>query len=325
MKKQFTLLAALLILATSAWAQKEFKLAKTTGRLNLNINGAIIEGYSGNEIIFTTQNSEDEVVDERAKGLQALSGSGFVDNTGLGLDVSKNGEDVNVNMVGKKLTGILSIKVPQNVKISFSNASNLYHDEVILKNLKNEIEVSTTYNKIKLENNTGPMNIKTVYGAIDAVFASDIKGPVSIISVYNYVDVTLPATVKANIELGTSYGKLYAADQFKIAIDKNSVSEDKSSNSDAVSVNGVTINRVGSTRSISSSSAGSQNKLAEITVTGRRSDGDSAPGTVWNTGDVIVRGFSNFRGGEHIKGTINGGGVDLILKSNYKNVYLRQK
>ena len=323
MKRQFILLAALIIFATSAWAQKEFKLAKSTGRLNLNISGAIVEGYSGNEIIFSIQKAEEELVDERAKGLQPLSGSGFVDNTGLGLDVSKNGDDVNVNVVGRKLNGILSIKVPQNVKISFSNTSNLYHDEIILKNLKNEIEVSTTYNKIKLENNTGPMNVKTVYGSIDAVFSSDIKGPVSIISVYNYVDVTLPAATKANIELGSTYGKLYAADQFKIAIDKNSGSDDKTSNSDTV--DGVRISGIANASGTTKSITGSQNKMAEVTVTGRKSDGDNSPGTVWNTGDIIVRGYSAFREGERIKGTINGGGADLIFKSNYKNVYLRQQ
>jgi hypothetical protein len=313
MKKQFTLLTALLILSTAAWAQKEFKLAKSSGRLNLNIPGAIIEGYNGNEIIFSTQRSEDEVVDERAKGLKSLSGSGFVDNTGLGLDVSQNGQDINVNVVGKKLNGILNIKVPQNVKISYSNTSSIYHDEVILKNLKSEMEVSATYNKIKLENNTGPMNIKTVYGSVDASFASDIKGPVSIISVYNYVDITLPAATKANIEMGSSYGKLYAADQFKIAIDKNNGSDDKSTSVDgavkstSMRVNGINV--IEGTRSI---------------PINKNSENTSIIGTSGN-GEVFLRGYSNFSPGERIKGTINGGGINLIFKSNYKNVYLRQQ
>jgi len=318
MKKQFTLLAALIILSTSAWAQKEYKLAKSTGRLNLNISGAIIEGYSGNEIIFSNQKSVEEVVDERAKGLKAISGSGFVDNTGLGIEVAESGQDVNVNVVGKKLNGILTIKVPQNLKISFSNTSNIYHDEIILKNLKNEIEVSTTYNKIKLENNSGPMNIKTVYGGVDAIFAGDIKGPVSIISVYNYVDVTLPATAKANVELGSSYGKLYAADEFKIAIDKNSNEEKSNSTADVAASKSEKLSKV---------YVGNGTKMNEVTVTGRRTDGERPAGTIWSTGDIVVRGYSGNYGRdvERIKGTINGGGVDLIFKSTYKNVYLRQK
>jgi len=316
MKKQFTLLTALLILSTTAaWAQKEFKLAKSSGRLNLNIPGAIIEGYNGNEIVFSTQRSEDEVVDERAKGLKSLSGSGFTDNTGLGLDVSQNGQDINVNVVGKKLNGILNIKVPQNIKVSYSNTSSIYHDELIFKNLKSEMEVSATYNKIKLENNTGPMNIKTVYGSVDASFDSDIKGPVSIISVYNYVDITLPAATKANIEMGSSYGKLYAADEFKIAINKDNTTQEKSAQepvlgtASTLKFNGVNITNGNGSINITDNKNGENNSII----------GTSA------NGQVVVRGYSNLISGERIKGTINGGGVDLIFKSNYKNVYLRQR
>lgn len=312
MKKQFILLFTLLLLCTSAWAQKEFRLAKATGRLNLNLSGAVVEGYDGNDIIFSIQKGEDDAVDERAKGLQAISGSGYIDNTGLGIDVTPNGQDINVNVVGRRLKGILNIKVPQNIKISFSYNSSMYHDEVFLKNLKNEIEVSTTYNKIKLENNTGPMNIKTVYGSIDATFTGAIKGPVSIISVYNYVDVTLPVTTKANVELATSYGKLYAADEFKIAIKK-----DFSGNQ---SFNEV---RPAATTTIS----GSEATVNNVRITARRTDGDnSSAGARNGRAEVFATVYGGeYRTGENIKGTINGGGVDLIFKSNYKNVYLRQK
>jgi len=310
MKKKFIVLFTLLSLGMSAWAQKEYRLAKNTGRLNLNINGVIVEGYNGNEIIFSSQKKEDEVVDERAKGLKAISGSGFTDNTGLGIDVSVNGQDINVNTVNKGLNGILSIKVPQNIKISFSNTNNLYSDEVILKNLKNEIEVSTTYNKIKLENNTGPMNIKTVYGSVDASFTGDIKGPVSIISVYNYVDVTLPVATKANVDLGTSYGKLYAADEFKIAIDKSRSSEEKPGSSSSVNV------YVNGTKTNVSKLSDKKTDEDGPVVNNYKSNGGTA---------IVIKGYGGYREGENIKGTINGGGIDLILKSKYKNVYLRQK
>lgn len=311
MKKQLVILLALLSLGTSAWAQKEYKVAKSAGRLNLNINGAIIEGYNGNEVIFSSQMKEDEVVDERAKGLKAISGSGFTDNTGLGIDVTVSGEDINVNSVSKRTTGILTIKVPQHIKIYFSNTNNMRADEIILKNLMNEIEISTTYNKIKLENNTGPMNIKTVYGSVDATFTGEIKGPVSIVSVYSYVDVSLPAATKANVELSTSYGKLYAADEFKIAVNTNKRTTSASGSLPPVTVSGK----------------GVKTEAVSVTNTKRNEDNEVIVGSNYtNNGEtVIVRGYSNYREGENIKGTINGGGIDLILKSNYKNVYLRQK
>lgn len=285
MKKQFIVLFSLLTIATSVFAQKEYKVAKTSGTLKLNISGAIIEGYTGNEIIFSSPQVEKESVDERAKGLRAINGSGFTDNSGLGFDVSTQGDEVTVNNVTRDRSSILTIKVPQNIKIIFNNSSSVNQSEVILKNLKNEIEVSTSYNKIKLENNTGPMNVKTLYGSIDAIFAGEIKGPVSIVSVYGYVDVSLPATTKANVEISTSYGKLYAAESLKIAIEKNTA--EKSENGSGTYLN---------------YSTGATGQTA-----------------------FTINNLAGVRNSDSIKGKINGGGADLILKSSYKNVYLREK
>jgi hypothetical protein len=301
MKKQVILLFALFTLCTTAWAQKQYKLTKKTGRLNIHLGGAIVEGYEGSEIIFTVQNEETEAVDERAKGLKAISGSGFTDNTGLGLDVTVEGDDVNVNPIGRKSQGILSIKVPNTIKVSVTTKSNMRSEELIIRNIKSEIEVSTTYNKIKLEDNTGPMNVKTMYGSVDARFDGVIKGPVSIISVYSYVDVSMPAATKAKVELGTLYGKLYAAEEFKIVRDKKDVEAEKVRSGTA---NGLT--------------------FREFDSVGARSV--TSGGTVYVSGsDNLSRTINFSREAESIKGTINGGGTDLIFKSNYNNVYLRQK
>ena len=305
MKKQFIVLFSLLTLAITASAQKEYKISKTSGQLNLNVAGAIVEGYNGNEIIFSIPAGEIEKVDERAKGLRVISGSGFVDNTGLGLDISEKGNEVNVNVVNKKIDGTLSIKVPQNIKVTFSNQSSIYQEDIILKNLKNELEISTSYNKIKLENNTGPMNIKSLYGSIDASFAEPIKGPVSIVSVYGHVDVSLPVSAKANVDLSTSYGKLYAADGLKIALEKN-VAEDKPKDEDLIATIKSATNDA-------------------LLVTGLK----NGSGTIISDtkSGKIARGIAVYggRSTEDIKGKINGGGANFILKSNYDNVYLRVK
>ena len=291
MKKQFIILLTLLSTSLAVNAQKEYRLTKSSGQLKLNMNGAIVEGYDGKEIIFSSQNTVKSEVDERAKGLVAISGSGYTDNTGMGFSVTENGQEVNVNNVSKRSTGIITIKVPHGVKVSFNNNSNLYHEELILRNLKSEIEVSVAYNKIKLENNTGPMNVKTVYGSVDASFNNDVKGPISIISVYDYVDISLPANTKASLELGTSYGKLYSAKEFSIDIDK--VDPEKAKERSAttrLTGNGVSGVALNTTTTISS--------------------GGDFPATVYS--------FSS--SGERIKGKINGGGLDLIFKSIYKNV-----
>ena len=282
MKKHYILLFSIITMASAVFAQKEYKLVATSGQLNLNIPGVIIEGYNGNEIIFSVPKTENEVVDERAAGLNVINGSGFMDNTGLGLDVTQKGDEITVNAVGMERNGILTIRVPQNIKISFKNTSPINQGEVILKNLRNEIEVSASYNKVKLENNTGPMNVKALYGSVDAVFANDMIGPVSIVSVYGYVDVSLPRAAKANVKLSTSYGKVYAADGLKIALDNRT------------------------------------DVQADVNVKGFTFSNDGVSG-------ITVNGFSSNRASGSINGKINGGGADVILKSSYQNVYLRDK
>ncbi|MDN3588288.1 DUF4097 family beta strand repeat-containing protein [Pedobacter aquatilis] len=314
MKKQFIVLFSMLAITLSASAQKEYKLSKSSGQLNLNISGAIIEGYSGNEIVFSIPTFKEEVVDERAKGLRVITGSGFTDNTGLGIDVTSQGSEINVNTVNKELKGVLTIKVPQGVKVKFTNQSNMYHSDLILKNLKSEIEVSSSYNKIKLENNSGPMSVKSLFGSIDASFLNEVKGPVSIISVYGHVDVSLPASVKANVELSSGYGKLYAADELKIAIDKTERTQteqqanSKASTSTTTTVNGLNtiINGV---------------KVVEGTTGFTSVFGNGRGTTISGLGLAAYGGRSS----EDIKGTINGGGSNLVLKSSYENVYLRVK
>src|SRR5690606_31829450 len=112
------------------------------------------------------------------------------DNTGLGINVTKKGEDLEVNPVGNGSRGdVLFIRVPNNVDVVFSNNKSIFADTLLIKNMKGEIEVSTAYNDIVLENNSGPRNIKNVYRNVEANFANDIEGPVSIISVYGHVDV----------------------------------------------------------------------------------------------------------------------------------------
>ena len=309
MKKQLLLALSFLLISGYASAQKEYKLAKSTGRLTLNISGAIIEGYSGNEIIFTAKTTEDAEVDERAKGLRAISGSGFTDNTGLGIEVTEKGQEITVNTVSKKTDGELTIKVPQGIKVVFNNNGNaLDQEDILVKNLKSEIEISTSFNKIRLENNTGPMNVKSLHGTIDAIFSGEIKGPVSIVSVYGYVDVTMPTATKANIELSSSRGNLYAADAFKIAIDKP---EEKPVAKDRTDLKNVAV----------IARAATQTKVNGLTI----NTGPNVPGLSTSVNGISINNVFIGRDSENIKGKINGGGTDLVFKSNFQNVYLRTK
>jgi DUF4097 and DUF4098 domain-containing protein YvlB len=80
--------------------------------------------------------------------------------------------------------------------------------------------VSTVHNGVVLTNVTGPLNIKTVHGDIDASLEAALKSPVNIESVHGHVDVALPLTTKANLKLSTNFGEILVDPAFKIEIEK---------------------------------------------------------------------------------------------------------
>ncbi len=216
MKTRILMLVGLIV-ASIANGQ-DYKLAKATGRLEVYIGNVEIEGYSGSEILFSTKDHDNDE-DERAKGLRPVNSSGLEDNTGLGINVTAKGDVIEVRQLKKMNSPEIRIKVPRGVTIYYEHQSQ-YGGEVKFKNVESEIEISTHYNSIELENITGPITAKAIYGSIDATFADNVKGPISIVSVYGHVDVAIPITTKANLKLNTSYGEIFVSPDFKIDMEK---------------------------------------------------------------------------------------------------------
>ena len=212
-------MAALTLVIPMTVQSQDYKVAKATGTLEIvDVNDVTIEGTTGNEIIFSSR-SHDRDADERAKGLRAVSSLGLEDNTGLGLSVIDKGNVIEVRQLKKMDGPDITIKVPKGIVISYRHSSP-YGSGFKLKNLENEIRVSTVHNEVKLDNVTGPMNVKTVHGEINATFGTNIKSPVSIASVHGHVDVALPVATKATLRLSTSWGEIFIDPELKIEIDK---------------------------------------------------------------------------------------------------------
>jgi hypothetical protein len=218
--KKIIIVVGIVMAAISVATAQEFKLAKTSGRLEIHIGRVTVEGHSGNEIIFSSRDRDRDDDDGRAKGLRAINSLGLEDNTGLGINVADKGNVVEVYQLKKMNSPEIKILVPKGVIISYEHSSQ-YGSEATFRNLENEIEISTYYNSVELENVTGPVTAKVIYGHIDANFSQNVKGPLSLISIYSHVDVTLPLATKANLKLSTSYGEIFVAPEFKIDIDKD--------------------------------------------------------------------------------------------------------
>ncbi|HYG01521.1 MAG TPA: hypothetical protein VD927_03700 [Chryseosolibacter sp.] len=214
--KKIILTLSLVALTLSAMSQ-EYKVARTSGKLHIvEVNDVTIEGYDGKEIVFSSRTNEREH-DKRADGLRAVSSLGLEDNTGLGLSVKENGDVIEVRQLKKMDGPDIRIKVPKGIVISYEHTSP-YGSDFRLKNLDNEVFISTVHNQVDLDNVTGPVTVKTVHGDIDASFTSGVKNKIILESVHGHVDLGIPATTKATLKMETSWGELFVDPELKIEI-----------------------------------------------------------------------------------------------------------
>lgn len=212
------LIVILLVLIAGAAKAQEYKVAKSSGRLELHLGRVTVEGHSGNDIIFSSREGSDEK-DPRANGLTSINSLGLKDNTGLGLNVSEKGDVVTVYNLKKNNSPDVRILVPKGVIVSFEH-EGVNGGTAVFRNMENEIEVSAQYNGVELENVTGPLTVKTIYGHVLGNLGSNVKDPISIVSVYGFVDLTIPAATKATLRMETSYGEILVDPNFNIDFDK---------------------------------------------------------------------------------------------------------
>lgn len=251
--KRTILFVSLITIAVSGLAQ-EYKVARSSGKLEIvEVNHVIIEGHSGNDIIFKSR-TEKKKDDPRAVGLRPLSSLGLTDNSGLGLSVVENGNAIEVRQLRKTEGPRITILVPKGVTVSYRHSSP-FGDKVEVQNFAGELDINTVHNSVKLTNVSGRVAIKTVHGHIDASLATPLTAAVAIESTHGHVDVALPVSTKANVTLGTEWGEVLVDPDFKIQLER--------------------------------------------------------------TGDM--QKFSS-----KIRGTVNGGGNEILLRSQHNNIYMRK-
>jgi len=338
MKRILIIASVLLVTSVQVIAQKEFKLAKSNGKLVISgIPNLTVEGYDGKDVVFTTTNKKEVKEDTRAAGLSALSNSGF-DNTGIGLNVSEKENLTLVSLVEKSDELGVKIKLPSSVALSIRTTGFSQRDStiIVISNVKGEIDASAQYEHFKLTNVTGPISLKTLYGNIEGKLTQSFKGPISLVSVYGFVDVTVPENAKADMSINTQHETLYAAKDLKLVLTENQTTDSQSLN--AITVNGKPATVITSDGSYPAVVAGKGTKTKEIstnapatsiTVNGKfaetlKTTTTSGSGFTYAYAPDNTSFFSSSRGGTTINGKLNGGGEKIILKSTYGKIYLRK-
>lgn len=168
-----------------------------------------IEGYAGNEIIFSPIGGEDTKVPDRAKGLKPVYGGG-VDNTGVGLSVEKNGNEISVTcLIPFTNNREYTVKVPENMSVEV-NSECQNNNDIYINGMKNEIEIQSCHS-IFLKGVAGPLVLSTISGDIEVTFSNMAAGkPFSINSISGEIDITLPATIAADVEMSAVSGRMYS-------------------------------------------------------------------------------------------------------------------
>jgi len=249
-------LALLAILASGSLVAQEYSVeigsASATTIIIKEVNRVSVEAYDGKTILMS--NGKGSSKPDRAKGLKPLSARGE-DNTGIGLNVQKKGNEVTIFQAARRVQGKYTIKVPKDVRVQIEHTGNWEGGKIEVYGIAGEIEVSGRFNSVHLEEVTGPALVNTLHGNVTAIFSElSQKGPTSLVSQYSTVDVTLPTNAKANIMIKTPYGEAYS----------------------------------------------------DLDIAFPKTDG--------------MRKVSST-----VKGTINGGGIELEIKASHSNAYLRKK
>lgn len=177
----------------------------------------IIEGYSGDELVISTDDYHG--LPEEAKGLKPLGAAG-PENTGLGLTLSQEGNKVNLSAAYREADRtdyVIKIPTSMNINIDYNNWKA---EDVIIRNVEGNVEIKNQVGEIRLENVTGPIVAHTLSDDIKVVF-SDLNqlSPSSITSVSGDIDITLQSSTKGTFDMNSVSGGIYTDLDFELSGD----------------------------------------------------------------------------------------------------------
>ncbi|GAB2618251.1 hypothetical protein GCM10027035_13060 [Emticicia sediminis] len=282
-----------------------------------------IEGITGTEVIVESDKQEKEFPDE-AQGLKIVSPGGATDNTGIGANVQVEGNTLKIRLPKSKYYGNFVVKVPKDLNVSIKENGNSY-GKWYISGMKGEVEAETSYSTLNIKNVSGPIVARGGYGKIYVEYDQLSQSRPNSISASGAVDITLPADAKANLKVQATYADFFTdfditPTKIEEVNDKGEKGEkgekgdkgDKLAKVEATSPTGQqakTIKGTGNVYVVESFPA--QKSVAYADARWSNKQNYDTDCNCYDTNATI--------------GTINGGGVNLIIKSDHGNVYLRKK
>ncbi|MER0439324.1 hypothetical protein [Emticicia sp. W12TSBA100-4] len=277
-----------------------------------------IEGITGTEVIVESDKQEKEFPEE-AQGLKIVTPGGAVDNTGIGANVQMEGNTLKIKLPKSKYYGNFVVKVPKDLNVSIKENGNSY-GKWFISGMKGEVEAETSYSTLNIKNVSGPIVARGGYGKMYIEYDQLNQSRPNSITASGAVDITLPADTKANLKVQATYADFFTDfditptkyEEVNDKVEKGEKAE-KIAKIEAVSPTGQqakTIKGTGNVYAVEGFST-TQKSVAYADARWANKQNYDTDCNCYYTNATI--------------GTINGGGVNLTIRSDQGNVYLRKK
>jgi len=174
----------------------------------INLAGDVKIGVSSsNKIVIEADGIKPKP--ERAKGLKRV-GAGGEDNTGVGLNFTKSGNDIQLfGAISMNSNVVYKISVPKNMNVSV-DLGMFNGGDLEINGLNSDLELDVENSDMKLMNITGPVVISSLSGNIEIVFSKvNQSSPFSIKAISGDVDLSMPVNTPADLELSSMSGGIY--------------------------------------------------------------------------------------------------------------------
>ncbi len=180
----------------------------------------LVKGGTANKIEITVQGFKP---DKETSGLQPLYASGK--NTGLGLAVEENNDEITISGITGKGNQQYTIIVPESVPLKMIWNGEHFFGKVRIENHRSDLEIKRVNGEVTLTDVTGPLSLYTMDAVLEVAFTdSGHKGPVSISTFHSDIKLKLPSTAAIDLKMRSGKGELFSA--FEIE-DKSFEKEEK--------------------------------------------------------------------------------------------------
>lgn len=162
----------------------------------------VVKTHDKNELLIKAISTKP--LPERAKGLK-LVGAGGEDNTDVGFNVSKVGNDLFVRNIAKSRKA--EIYLPKTQKISVKNS---WSGDIIIDGFTAEVEANANLNGgLEMSNLSGPVTAYALNQDVSVVFDALPDNPIVIRTTNGAIDITVPGSAKADLKMGSWNGQVY--------------------------------------------------------------------------------------------------------------------